>query len=77
MLEKIRMILSEQLNLDPEEITEESSFKDDLGVDSLDLFEMVMGLEDEYGFEIPAEELANLKTVGEVISYLEEHGVVG
>ena len=77
MLEKIREILAEQLEIDPEDVTEASSFKDDLGVDSLDLFELVMGLEEEYDFEIPAEELNNLKTVGDVISYLQENGIDG
>ena len=75
MLEKIREILVEQLNLKPEEIVETASFKDDLGVDSLDLFELVMSLEEEYGFEIPAEDMADLNTVGDVIRYLEENGV--
>jgi len=75
MLDKIREILVEQLNLKPEEIVETASFKDDLGVDSLDLFEMVMSLEEEYGFEIPAEDMADLNTVGDVIRYLEENGV--
>jgi len=77
MLNKIREILVEQLNLKPEEITENASFKDDLGVDSLDLFELVMSLEEEYGFEIPAEDMADLNTVGDVIRYLEENGVEG
>lgn len=75
MLEKIKEILSEQLNLDPEEITETSSFREDLGVDSLDLFELVMGLEEETGFEIPTEELTNMKTVGDVVAYLQENGI--
>ncbi len=75
MLEKIREILSEQLDLDPEEVVPEASFKDDLGIDSLDLFELVMALEQEYDFEIPAEDLAGLATVGDVIDYLKENGI--
>ena len=75
MLEKIREILSEQLDLDPEEVVPEASFKDDLGIDSLDLFELVMALEQEYDFEIPAEDLAGLSTVGDVIDYLKENGI--
>lgn len=55
MLEKIAEIIREQLNLDDVEITEETSFKDDLGADSLDLFELVMAFEEEYGIEIPSE----------------------
>lgn len=75
MLEKMKSILAEQLNCDEETITEETSFKDDLGADSLDLFELVMALEEEYGIEIPAEELNGLETVGSVIEYLKSKGV--
>ena len=75
MLEKMKEIIAEQLNADADSITEASSFKDDLGADSLDLFELVMPLEDEYSVEIPAEDLQNLLTVGEVINYLKEKGV--
>ena len=52
-----------------------TSFKDDLGADSLDLFELVMALEDEYSVEIPAEDLQNLATVGDVMKYLKDKGV--
>ncbi|HIX60282.1 MAG TPA: acyl carrier protein [Candidatus Blautia gallistercoris] len=75
MLEKMREIIAEQLNCDADSITEETSFKDDLGADSLDLFELVMALEDEYSVEIPAEELTDLTTVGAVIEYLKSKGV--
>ena len=75
MLEKMKEIITEQLNLEGVEITEESNFKDDLGADSLDLFELVMALEDEYSVEIPAEDLQNLATVGDVMNYLKEKGV--
>lgn len=74
MLEKMKEIIAEQLNCDADTITEETSFKDDLGADSLDLFELVMALEDEYSVEIPAEELADLTTVGSVIEYLKTKG---
>ena len=57
------------------EITADTSFKDDLGADSLDLFELVMALEDEYNIEIPAEELTELATVGDVIEYLKGRGI--
>ena len=53
----------------------ESSFKDDLNADSLDLFEMVMALEDNYGVEIPSEDLEKLLTVGDVVNYLKDKGV--
>lgn len=75
MLEKMKEIIAEQLNVDEEIVTEASSFKDDLGADSLDLFELVMALEDEYNVEIPAEDLQNLLTVGQVMNYLKEKGV--
>ncbi len=75
MLEKMQEIIAEQLNCDANSITEETSFKDDLGADSLDLFELVMALEDEYSVEIPAEELTDLTTVGAVIEYLKTKGV--
>ena len=68
-------MIAEQLNCDASEITSETSFKDDLGADSLDLFELVMALEDEYNVEIPAEELTDLTTVGAVIDYLKNKGV--
>ena len=56
MLEKMKEIIAEQLSVDADSITEASSFKDDLGADSLDLFELVMALEDEYSVEIPRSE---------------------
>lgn len=75
MLEKMREIIAEQLNCDGETIGLETSFKDDLGADSLDLFELVMALEEEYGLEIPAEELSDVETVGDIIEYLKNKGV--
>ncbi|MBR6230717.1 MAG: acyl carrier protein [Lachnospiraceae bacterium] len=75
MLEKIREILAEQFNCEAESITEETNFKDDLGADSLDLFELVMGLEEEYSIEIPSEELEDIATVGDVMNYLRNKGV--
>ena len=75
MSEKMKSIIAEQLNIDASEITLESNFKDDLNADSLDLFEMVMALEDNYGVEIPSEDLENLLTVGDVVNYLKDKGV--
>lgn len=75
MLEKMRSILEEQLNCEGDMITEDTSFKDDLGADSLDLFELVMALEEEYGIEIPADDLTDMETVGSVIEYLKSKGV--
>ena len=70
MLEKIKEIIEEKLNVDVADITEATSFKDDLDVDSLDLFELVMALEEEFGTEIPSEDLEGLTTVGSVIEYI-------
>lgn len=75
MFEKLVEILKEQLNLDGKDIKPESSFKDDLEVDSLDLFELVMAIEDEFGVEIPSEDLEKLTTIQSVIDYLKEKGV--
>ena len=75
MLEKMKEMVADQLNVDAAEITAETSFKDDLGADSLDLFELVMALEEEYSVEIPAEDLENLATVGDVMNYLKNKGV--
>ena len=73
MFEKIREMIAENLNIDINTITEEASFKEDLGADSLDLFELVMALEEEFGVEIPTEDLETLTTVGAVAKYVEEH----
>lgn len=75
MLERIIDIIKEQLNLDGIEITEESSFKEDLGADSLDLFELVMAFEEEYGVEIPTEDLESIATVGDIVEYMKSKGV--
>ena len=75
MLERVKEIIEAQLNLENAEITEETRFKEDLNVDSLDLFELVMAFEEEYGIEIPAEELEGIKTVGAVIKYMQDKGV--
>ena len=75
MLERIKEMIAEQLNVDADTITEASKFKEDLGADSLDLFELVMALEDEYSVEIPAEDLEKLTSVGEVMDYLKSKGV--
>ena len=73
MLERIKEIVSENLGVDAAQITEESSFKDYLGADSLDIFEMVRALEDEYEIDIPTEDLEKITTVGDVINYINEH----
>ena len=75
MLEEMKEMSAEQLNCEESSITETTSFKDDLGADSLDLFELVMALEEKYEVEIPSEELAELTTVGAVMEYLKNKGV--
>lgn len=73
MLEKITEMLAESLGVSESEITPESSFKEDLGADSLDLFELISNLEEEFEIEIPTEELETLTTVGAVVDYIESH----
>ena len=68
----VRVIVVEQLGVKPEQITPEAKFIEDLGADSLDTVELVMGLEEEFGNEIPDEEAEKLVTVGDVISFIEE-----
>ena len=75
MLEKIKEMVAEQLNVEAADLAAETSFKDDLGADSLDLFELLTNLEDEYEIEIPSEELENLTTVGAVADYLKAKGI--
>ena len=75
MLERVIEIIVEQLSVDGASITEETSFKDDLGADSLDLYELVMAFEEEYGIEIPSEDLEQITTVGAVIEYMKSKGV--
>lgn len=75
MFEKMKSIIADQLNVDEAEIRPESKFKDDLGADSLDLFELVMALEEEFGVEIPSEDLEKLSTVNDAIEYMKAKGV--
>lgn len=74
MLEQLKEIVAEQLNVEADTITEDTSFIDDLGADSLDIMEMVMQMEDTFHLSIPTEDAGKLKTVGEVIAYLKENG---
>lgn len=75
MLEKLIEIVAEQLHVEEAEVKPETDFKADLRADSLDLFELVMALEEKYEVEIPSEELAELTTVGAVMEYLKNKGV--
>lgn len=69
--EKLQAIIVEELGVEADEVTVEASFSDDLGADSLDLFELVMSIEDTFGVTIPNEELANIKTVKDALDYIE------
>jgi len=71
--EKVKKMIVEQLGVNEAEVTPEAKFIDDLGADSLDIVELVMALEDEYGIEIPDEDAEKIETVGDAIRYIEEH----
>ena len=71
--ERVKKIIVEQLGVNPEQVTTEASFIDDLGADSLDTVELVMALEEEFDIEIPDEDAENITTVGEAIEYVEDH----
>lgn len=71
MFEKVRDIIVDTLSCDADKVTMEASLADDLGADSLDAVELNMALEDNLGFAISDEELANMKTVGDIVNYLE------
>lgn len=71
--EEVKDIIVDQLGVDPNKVTLEASFVDDLGADSLDTVELVMALEEKFGLEIPDEEAEKLTTVGEAIEYIEKN----
>ena len=73
MFEKVKAIIEEKLNVEGIEITMDSNFKDDLEADSLDLFDLVMALEEEFGTEIPTEDLEKIATVGDIVKYIEDN----
>ncbi|MBP1659774.1 MAG: acyl carrier protein [Candidatus Aminicenantes bacterium] len=73
LLKKVRAIVSDKLSISEEQVTEDASFIDDLGADSLDTVELVMALEDEFGLDIPDDQAEKLTTVGKAIDYIEGH----
>ena len=75
MFEKVQSILARQLRLDPSRITPESQIKKDLGADSLDILQLLMRIEDQYGIVIPDQALAKFETVKDVVDYLEKQQV--
>jgi acyl carrier protein len=73
IFERVKSVLSEQLGVDESEITEEASFQDDLDADSLDLVELIMELEDNFGMKIPDEDAQKITTVGQAVDYVAAH----
>ena len=71
VFEKVREILMDQLDVEEDAVTMEASITDDLGADSLDVVDLVMSLEEEFDCEVPDEELQNMKTVGDIVHYIE------
>ena len=72
IFDQVKKILCVQLDLDEEQVTEDSEVIDDLGADSLDIVDLVMTLEEEFDTEIPDEDIENLRTVGDIVKYIEE-----
>lgn len=73
VLEKVKKILSEQLGVDEDNITPESTLVDDLGADSLDVVDLLMSIDDEFEVEVPDDEVENIKTVDDLVKYIENH----
>ena len=73
ILEKVIAILSEQFDVEADTITASTTLEEDLGADSLDVVDLVMSIEDEFGVEVPDEEVENIKTVGALVEYIEAH----
>jgi acyl carrier protein len=71
---KVKDIIVNELGVEPEKVTPDASFVEDLGADSLDTVELVMAFEEEFGIEIPDEEAEQLQTVGDAIKYVQQHG---
>lgn len=73
IFEKVRKIICEQFDLEEDSVTADTLLEDDLEADSLDLVDLVMSFEDEFQIEVPDEEIENIKTVGDIVKYIEEH----
>ncbi|MBQ3549960.1 MAG: acyl carrier protein [Clostridia bacterium] len=71
VFEKIRAILCEQLDIEEDQVTMDSNIAEDLGADSLDVVDLIMSIEDEFGLEVPDDQVENIKTVGDVVNYIE------
>ena len=70
VFEKLKQIIADVLNVDPDEITIDTTFMDDLGADSLDVFQIIMGIEEEFDIEVPSEEAENITTVEEAVELI-------
>ncbi len=73
VLEKVKMILANQFDVEEDTITPETNIQEDLGADSLDVVDMLMSLEDEFDVEIPDEKIETMRTVADVVAYIEEN----
>ncbi len=73
VLEKVKMILANQFDVEEDTITPETNIQEDLGADSLDVVDMLMSLEDEFDVEIPDEKIETMRTVSDVVTYIEEN----
>ncbi len=73
IFEKIKKLIADQLDVEEDSITEASSITDDLGADSLDVVDLVMSIEDEFDVEIPEDQVENIKTVGDIVKYIEDN----
>ena len=73
IFEKLSELISEQFGVEPDTITMETTFEDDLGADSLDIVEMIMALEETYNLQVPDDTASELKTVGAIVKYIEEN----
>ena len=73
IFEKVRKIIADKLDIEPDKISPDASFLDDLGADSLDIVELIMELEEEFNLEIPDEDAEKIRTVADAVTYIEEH----
>ena len=73
VLEKVKAILAEQFDVDEDKITADTDLQEDLGADSLDVVDLLMSIEDEFDVEVPDEEIENMKTIGDVVEYIQSN----
>ncbi len=75
MFEKLQEVIADKLSVEASEVTMEATFRNDLGADSLDLFEVVMGIEEEFGIAIENEDVEKIQTVGDALNYIKENSL--